>query len=85
MVGFSVVAGMLALLAGFGEFYGLSLPLFAIALIVIGLVMLIKPLLERNSTPTVGEDWCLWAEGTGEDSKHCAWTSCRALIRSTSI
>ena len=58
MVGFSLVAGILALLAGFGEYFGLTLPLFAIALIVIGVIMLLKPLLEKNAVATVGQDWC---------------------------
>jgi drug/metabolite transporter (DMT)-like permease len=70
MVGFSLVAGMLALLAGFGEFFGLTLPLFAIALIVIGLVMLIKPLLEKNSIPTVGQDWCCCGPGEQESNQN---------------
>jgi drug/metabolite transporter (DMT)-like permease len=68
MVGFSLVAGILALLAGFGEYFGLTLPLFAIALIVIGLVMLIKPFLEKNSISTVGQDWCCC--GTGEQENN---------------
>ena len=68
MVGFSLVAGILALLAGLGEFFGLTLPLFAIALIVIGLVMLIKPLLEKNSTPAVDQGWSCC--GQGEPGSH---------------
>ena len=64
MVGFSLVAGILALLAGLGEYFGLTLPLFPIALIVIGLVMLIKPFLEKNPISTAGQDWC--CRGTGE-------------------
>ena len=68
MVGFSLVAGILALLAGFGEYFGLTLPLFAIALIVIGLVMLIKPFLEKNSISTVGQDWCCC--GTEEHERN---------------
>ena len=68
MVGFRLVAGILALLAGFGEYFGLTLPLFAIALIVIGLVMLIKPFLEKNSISTVGQDWCCC--GTGEHGSN---------------
>lgn len=69
MVGFSLVAGILALLAGFGEFFGLTLPLFAIALIVIGLVMLVKPLLEKNSISTVGQDWCCCGPGEPESNQ----------------
>jgi drug/metabolite transporter (DMT)-like permease len=69
MVGFSLVAGILALLAGFGEFFGLTLPFFAIALIVIGLVMLVKPLLEKNSISTVGQDWCCCGAGEHESNQ----------------
>jgi predicted membrane protein len=72
MVGFSLVAGILALLAGFGEYFGLTLPLFAIALIVIGLVMLIKPFLEKNSISTVGQDWCCCGTGEHESNQDAA-------------
>jgi hypothetical protein len=68
MVGFSLVAGILALLAGLGKFFGLTLPLFAIALIVIGVIMLLKPLLEKNAVSTVGQDWC--SCGQGEHESH---------------
>lgn len=57
MVGFSLVAGILALLAGVGEFFDLTPP-FAIARIVVGVVMLLKPSLEKNSISTVGQAWC---------------------------
>ena len=69
MVGFSLVAGTLALLAGFGEFFGLTLPLFALTLIVIGLVMLIKPLVEKNSHLTVSQNWscCRLGEQKGDE------------------
>ena len=69
MVGFSLVAGILALLAGLGEFIGLTLPLFAIALIVIGVVMLFKPLLEKNSVSPVGQDWCCCGPGEHESNQ----------------
>ena len=72
MVGFSLVAGILALLAGLGEFFGLTLPLFAIALIVIGVVMLFKPLLEKNSTSAVGQDWCCCGHGERESHQEDA-------------
>ncbi len=52
MSGFSVVAGVLALIAGLGEFFGIGVPLFPIALIVIGLCSLVKPLLEKDRTLT---------------------------------
>jgi hypothetical protein len=50
MSGFSLVAGVLALIAGLGEFFGVGVPLFPIALIVIGLCSLVKPLLEKDRT-----------------------------------
>ncbi len=40
MSGFSLVAGILALIAGLGEFFGVGVPLFPIALIVVGLCSL---------------------------------------------
>lgn len=42
---FSTLMGILALLAGAGEFYGVDLPLFAIFLILIGASLILKPLL----------------------------------------
>jgi drug/metabolite transporter (DMT)-like permease len=71
MVGFSLVTGILALLAGFGEFFGLTLPLFAIALIVIGLVMLVKPLLEKDSISAVGRRCCCCGQ-LGHESDQAA-------------
>lgn len=67
MVGFSLVAGVLALLAGLGSFFGLTLPLFAIALILIGVVMLFKPLLDRSSVSDPGRGWCCCGQA---DSEH---------------
>jgi hypothetical protein len=49
MSGFSLVVGILALFAGVGALLSLNLPLLAIALIVIGACMLLKPLLEKHS------------------------------------
>ena len=69
MVGFSLVAGILALLAGLGEFFGLTLPLFAIALIVIGAVILLKSLLEKNSISAAGQNWCCWGQGERESNQ----------------
>ena len=50
MSGFSLVAGILALIAGLGEFFGVGVPLLPIALIVIGLCSLVKPLLQKDRT-----------------------------------
>jgi hypothetical protein len=52
MSGFSLVVGILALTAGLGEFFGVGVPLFPIALIVIGLCSLVKPMLEKDRTLT---------------------------------
>jgi hypothetical protein len=71
-VGFSLIAGILALLAGLGEFLGLTLPLFAIALIVIGVVMLLKPLLEKNAISAVGQDWCCCGQGEHESDQDAS-------------
>ena len=56
--GFSLVVGILAMLAGLGEFFGLKLPLFAIALIAVGACILLKPLLEKDSISPTGRGWC---------------------------
>ena len=72
MVGLSLVAGILALLAGLDEFFGLTLPLFAIALIVIGVIMLLKPLLEKIAVSTVGQDWCCCGQGEHESHQEDA-------------
>lgn len=50
MSGFSLVAGILALIAGLGEFFGVGVPLLPIALIVIALCSLVKPLLQKDRT-----------------------------------
>jgi hypothetical protein len=58
MSGFSLVVGFLALFAGMGAFFGLELPLFAIALILIGACILLKPLVEKKSISTAERGWC---------------------------
>jgi hypothetical protein len=47
MSGFSLVLGTLALLAGAGKLFARDVPLFAVALIAIGVCMLLMPLLEN--------------------------------------
>ena len=66
MSGFSLVVGILALFAGVGAFFSLDLPLFAIALIVIGALMLLKPLLEKDSTSATVQGWCCCGQGEQE-------------------
>jgi hypothetical protein len=57
MRGFSLIVGTLALIAGLGQFFGLEVPLFPIALIVIGAYSLVKPLVERHSVAAAGQGW----------------------------
>ena len=67
MSGFSLVAGILALIAGLGEFFGVGVPLFPIALIVIGLCSLVKPLLEKDRTLTSADRFqCCGPQSTRE-------------------
>ncbi len=55
--GFSVVVGILALVAGLGDFFGIGVPLLPIALIVIGAYSLLKPLHYKESTSTTDHGW----------------------------
>ena len=57
MNGLSFVVGTLALLAGVGLFLKVSVPLFPIALIVIGVCMLLVPLSERRSNTSAAQGW----------------------------
>lgn len=72
MSGFSLVVGILALFAGVGAFFSLNLPLFAIALIVIGACMLLKPLLEKDSTSPATQGWCCCGPGEHESTQDRA-------------
>ena len=47
--GFTWVIGALALAAGLGQIVGVTLPLFAILLVVVGAGMLLKPLISRHA------------------------------------
>ena len=49
MSSFTIVLGIVAVLAGASNFVGVELPFFPILLILIGASMLLKPLLERRS------------------------------------
>jgi len=48
MSGFTLFLGALALFTGIGEFLGVELPVFEILLILIGLNIIIRPLLEKR-------------------------------------
>ncbi len=52
--GFSIVVGILALVAGLGDFFGIGVPLLPIALIVIGAYSLLKPLCYKDSGSMAG-------------------------------
>ena len=67
MSGFSIVVGIVALTMGLGEFFGLNLPLIAVALIVIGVGILLKTMLEKDSISPVGHGWncCGQVQHTG--------------------
>jgi hypothetical protein len=67
MSGFSLVAGIVALTIGLGEFFGVKLPLIAIALIVVGAVIFLKTMLDKDSVPSAGQGWscCGGAQVTG--------------------
>jgi hypothetical protein len=69
MRGFSLVAGMLALLAGLGELLGMTLPLFAVTLIVIGVAILLKSLLEKRPIPSCKQGWCCCGESDRESNE----------------
>ena len=58
--GFTLVAGIMAVLAGTGAALGLNLPLFPIALIVIGISMLLVPDREdrEDSSTPCGSSCC---------------------------
>ncbi len=62
MKSFSLVVGIFALAAGVGEILGLKISLFAIALIVIGVALLLRPLVEKDSHWHAGWNCC----GRGE-------------------
>jgi hypothetical protein len=49
MHGFTLVLGLLTLLAGLGDLFHLKLPLFAIFVIFIGVSIILKPLLAKSS------------------------------------
>ncbi len=67
MSGFSLVAGILALIAGLGEFFSLGVPLLPIALIVIGVLSFFKPQLDKNSRSASGRGWsCCGLRETGK-------------------
>ena len=46
MSGFTITIGVLAIILGLGDFFGVNLPFFPIGLILIGASMLLKPFLE---------------------------------------
>ncbi len=59
MSGFSLIAGVIALTMGLGEFSGVKLPLIAIAMIVVGAGILLKMMLQKDSVSSshAGRGW----------------------------
>lgn len=47
--GVSVALGVLALLAGLGDFTGIKLPLFPICLVIVGATLILKPLVSQRA------------------------------------
>ena len=72
MRGFSLAVGIVALIFGLGEFFGLRLPLFPIALIVIGVAMLLKPLFEKDSVSPFSRGWCCCGQGDQDSAQRQA-------------
>ena len=70
--GFSLVVGILALLVGLGEFYGLKLSLFPIALIAVGAGLLLVRLLEKDSVSTAAQGWCCCWPGQKPSQRDAA-------------
>jgi hypothetical protein len=56
MSGFSLIAGIIALTMGLGEFSGVKLPLIAIAMIVAGAGILLQMMLQKDSVSTSHAD-----------------------------
>jgi hypothetical protein len=48
MNGFTIVLGAFALVAGLGGFFGVDLPLLAAFLILMGVIILLRPMLRRS-------------------------------------
>ena len=66
--GFSLGVGILALLAGLGDFYNFKLPLVPIVLILIGVFLLLNALRARVPTSTTRNRWCGgWQGEQGQD------------------
>ncbi len=68
MRGFSVVAGIIALIMGLAEFFSLKLPLLAVALIVIGVGIFLKTMFEKDSISHTGHSWSCCGGGQHRDS-----------------
>ena len=47
--GVSVALGVLALVAGVGDFTGINLPLFPICLVILGATLILKPLVSQRA------------------------------------
>ncbi len=68
---FGLLVGSIALIIGLSELFGLTLPLFPIALSVIGVGLLLKPLFEKESASPFGRGWCCcgrWGRDINQDA-----------------
>jgi len=72
MRGFSLFAGIIALIMGLGEFFGGKLPLLAIAPIVIGVGIFLKTMAEKDSISPTGHGWSCCGRGQHTDSQDRA-------------
>jgi hypothetical protein len=69
---FSIVAGIIALTIGIGEFFAVKLPIFAIALIVVGAAILLKMMFEKDSVSIspAGRGWSCCGRMMQDMSSH---------------
>lgn len=71
MSGFNLVLGTLACIAGLGQLFGWELPLFAIALVVIGTCMLVSTLFARRPASPADQGCCCgWPENPPSSVKR---------------
>ena len=50
---FSVVLGIVALVAGAGEYLTVDVPILGLALLAFGIVLLLRPLRQKRTTPRI--------------------------------
>lgn len=70
MSGFSLVVGTVALIVGLAGFFGMNVPIFAIALIVIGLGILLTVSFQGDGMCFTSRDWCCCGRGPDTASQR---------------